>query len=169
VRKSKYAGIAAASTREPMPTAGVYRFEIVEVRDNPAPAPGRNDTFKTKLRILSIGSGGEGHKVGDVVAMIQLTSGSGAQSGLSRVKSFFIAAAGFESEEDYDAFDPEGLFIGHCCGEANGFPQAELTVVGRYVDCRVERGKPTKKDPEDYYREYSWFAVADEEQPGASA
>lgn len=165
---SRYAGVSASAPRDPMPHVGEYRFRVVACDEGHNPGKGR-DSFKAKLEIVELDKrAAENHAVGDVVVMLQFVSGNGAQAGLGRVKSFIMAAGGFETEEEYDAFDPDGLFIEACTGAANEYSERGETVVGRLVDCKVTRGNDCKdKDgvpTGDYYRDFAWAIVPEEEQ-----
>jgi hypothetical protein len=77
-----------------------------------------------------------------------------------------MSAAGFESEASFDVFDPEGGFIEACVGAANTYSEQGMTIVGRLVDCEVRRGNTTP-DGADYYREFSWAVVPDDQQAAA--
>lgn len=166
-KKSRYAGVTAAGARDPMPHAGEYIFRVLDAQEGSNPGTG-TDSFKATLEVVE--SSSENHDVGDTVAFIQLISGKGGPAGLSRTKAFIMAATGIEDEEAYDSLDPDGLFIEACTGASNAFSEAfaELTggnpIVGRLVRCKVLRGRPTAKDPSDYYRDFAWGLLEDEHQ-----
>lgn len=154
-RRSKYAGIQAAQPRDPMPAEGMYRFRVLSVDEGHNPKTG-NDSFKTRLEIIELDEhAAQHHREGDVVFMGWITSGKGGASGLSRVKSFVMAAAGYTDESAYDAYDPDGGFIEACLGAANEYAERGETILGAEVLCRVTRGNPTP-DGADYYRECDW-------------
>jgi len=144
-----------------MPTVGDYRFRVVGCAEGNNPGTG-NDSFKVSLEVVD-SDGTDAFKSGDEGVAVFIISGKGAQAGLSRVKSFVMAAAGYaiDDEGDYDEFDPEGDFIDSCTGAQNSFSEMG-GVDGRLVDCRVTRGGPTPDG--DYYREYSWEPVDDKDQ-----
>lgn len=88
-----------------------------------------------------------------------------------------LRAAIAEAQEAYDAQDEEwgyrGAFIDALTGVDNG---VDGDLEGRLVDCEVGRGNLRWKDPEktvpaigangeqDYYRDYKWSVVPEEEQ-----
>lgn len=160
-RKSKYAGISAAVPRDPMPVVGQYRFRTLECNEGFNPGTG-TESFKTQLEIVEIFKGGDGHEVGDTVCVIHLISGKAGPSGLARVKAQVMASAGFEDEESYDEYDPDGEYIDAQTGADNDMSD-KPGIVGRLVDCDVTRGNPVG-DTGDYYREYAWAPVSDDEQ-----
>lgn len=157
-RKSRYAGVAAAAPRDPMLNVGKYRLRVVSCEEGSNPGTGA-ESFKSHVEIVEIFGGGEGFLVGDVAFLCQSISGKGAQAGLGRVKAYVMAAAGFE-EDAFDEMDPDGEFIDACVGEANQF--AGQTIDGRLVDVTVTRGRD--RDDGDWYREYAWSIVPEEEQ-----
>jgi hypothetical protein len=153
-KKSRYAGIKAAQPRDPMPHVGEYIFRVLEVAEGHNPGKG-TDSHKKTLEIVEL-DGTDQHAVGDSVVVIDLINGKGGPAGLGRVKAFTMAAAGFEDEEAYDAFDPDGEYIDSTCTE--GGP-----LTGRLVACKVTRGN-TVPDSTDYYRVYAWAPVGEEHQ-----
>jgi hypothetical protein len=162
-KKSRYAGVKAAAPRDPMPHVGEYRFRVLECEEGYNQGTDRH-SFKAKCEIVMVDDVGEkSHAAGDVVQFMQLISGKSATAGLPRVKAFVMASAGYEDEDEFDAFDPDGEFIDATTGTANGYSEAELTIVGRLVDCKVTRGNALA-DGTDYYREYAWSVVPEEEQ-----
>jgi hypothetical protein len=144
---------------------GVYRFRVDGCEEGHNPGKG-TQSYKIALTIVGMADR-EGnelqsnsfHHVGDTVnAIFMLTTAAG----LSRVKSFVVASSGFVDEEQYDAVDPDGEFIEATVGAKNDFSEKGFTIVGRLVDCEVTRGNATPEG--DYYREYAWGVVAEEEQ-----
>lgn len=162
-RKSKYAGVDAATPRDPMPHVGDYCFRVIDCVEGQNPGTG-TESFKISLEVVLCDDGNEFHKLGDSCIAVFLTSGKGGPSGLSRVKSFVMAAAGYESEDEYNAFDPDGLFIETITGAAGTeYADAGMGIAGRLVYCTVTRGK-TIPDSTDYYREYAWGIVPEADQ-----
>jgi hypothetical protein len=143
-----------------MPPVGDYRLQVVDCCE------GFNDgtktaSFKIRLRVVEIRSGGEGLAVDDVVFVVYMITGPGAVAGLPRVVAFCSAVAGIDPADTaaYDDFDPSRDFVGACAGDANAFAEAAggNPAIGSIVDCRVTRGKDTPDG--DYYREYAWSPV----------
>jgi hypothetical protein len=163
-KKSRYAGIKAAAPKDPIPHVGLYRLRVIEKEQGHNAGKG-TDSYKTKFEIVELHDedAAKHHNVGDVVIVFQLISGKAAVAGLPRVKSQVMAEAGYEDEDEYDAFDPDGLFIDATTGATNEYSEAGLTTIGRLVDCQVTRGNATP-DGHDYYREYAWGVVPEEEQ-----
>ena len=164
-KKSRYAGIQAAQPRDPMPHVGVYRFRVLACEEGHNPGKG-HDSFKIKLEIVDLEPTNTHHKVGQSVSAIFLVSGPGGQAGLARTKAFVMAAAGFENEAEYDAFDPDGEFIDACAGAQNEYAARGDTILGRLVDCEVIRGNDIPGGT-DYYRDFAWGVVPDAEQGAA--
>jgi len=177
-RRSRYSGVQAAQERPPMLDPGQYRVRVLGCVEGHNPGSG-NDSFKATLKVVDVIDGTS--REGDENVMIQVTSGSGATSGLSRVKRFVMSAAGYGltleerdslsaaerketvrgAEEAFDAYNVElggdGMFIDACVGLADGD-----NIDDRLVDVIVTRGK--ERDDGDFYREFEWFVVPDEEQ-----
>ncbi len=161
VKKSRYAGIAAAQPRDPIPHCGTYRFRVGACSEHSNPGTG-SETFHAQLEIVDLDDeGSKSHKASDSVTILFMLSGPGAPSGLARVKAFVMAAAGFEDEGEYDEFDPSGEYIDACTGAANDYSD-KGTITGRVVDCLVTRGNSTK-DGTDYYRNFAWAVVPDDD------
>jgi hypothetical protein len=155
--KSRFAGLKPAEGGAPMPSPGSYRMQLVSYRENDS---GR--TVIIKMRIVTIKSGGEGQFAGEEVVCLQNMVDK-FNVGRKHFLSHVMAAAGFESADDYAEFDPEGEFAESLLGAANEYSDRGDTTIGRYVDADVSKGN----DDGDggYYRNWSWTAVADEEQP----
>ena len=131
---SRYAGIKASAPRDPMPVVGTYRFKWVSCEEGFNPGKG-SSSFKVHLEIVSIDAGGEDHQVGQTV--------------------FFV-------QDEFDAFaGEEGEFLEAVTGEANEYSTDGQPLIGRLVDCQVTRGNA--RDDGDYYREFAWAVVADED------
>lgn len=154
--RSRWAGIKAAQPRDPFPHAGVYRFRIVSNEEGFNPGT-NNASFKAHLEIVAQGDGQTMHNVGDAVMALFMLS---TTAGQSRAKAYVIAGAGFEDEESYDAFDPDGEFIDAVLGHQNARSEDAAAFAGRLVDCVVSKGKETGEG--DYYREYAWSPVAEQ-------
>jgi hypothetical protein len=163
-RASRYAGISAAVPRDPMPTVGVYRFRFLGLTEGVNPGTG---TESSKATFEVVGADGDGaSEVGSTVVAINLLTGKGGPSGLARVKAMVMAIAGYDDEDAYNEMDPDGSFIDACHGYENARAEDAAAMIGRLVDCEVTRGNPTP-DGNDYYRQFAWGAVADEEQDAA--
>jgi hypothetical protein len=145
-KKSRYAGIVETN-RDPMPDVGTYRFRLVSCEE--ATNPG---TMKESIKI-------------HVVPVTKV--GSEYEEGAQMLCLFMRTTAGFDSAEEYDAFDPDGEFIDSCMGVANEYSEAGATVVGRLVDCVVTRGKDTGNG--DWYRQYQWSVTPEDEQDQAAS
>lgn len=161
-RKSRYAEIKAAVPRDPMPPVGDYRFRIESCEEGKNPGTGR-ESFKIHL-VVEGSVGTDALEVGEKCVVVFITSGECANSGLARVKAFVVAAAGYEDEDAFEeTLGNDGQFIDAVVGEANEWSENGPPLDGRLVDCSVKRGK-TIPESDDYYREYEWYPVGDEEQ-----
>lgn len=161
-KKSRYAGIKESS-KEPMPTEGRYRFRLIGYEFATHPKSGRN-SIKMHFSVVSASNGTpEGAQQ---LALFFLTS-----AGQSDLKKSIRAVSGFDSEEEYDEFDPEGEFIGYVAeGEQNDY--SHIVVEGRLFDAIVTYGgdvinKETGQPTGDKYRNYSWAVVPEDEQDEA--
>lgn len=157
-RKSRYHGIKATQPRSSIPHVGDYLFRIVDVDEGRNPKTGK-DSVKADLEVVEIDEGNTKHSVGEVVRAI---FGVSSVLGAGEYKAFTMAGAGFEDEDEYDAFDPEGDFLEAVVGEINEYSEeyGEKPLVDRHVACSVMRGNDTP-DGTDYYRVYSWEVVED--------
>jgi len=153
-KKSRYAGIQEKQ-RDPMPEVGEYRFRVVELIE--ATNPGTlKESVKMHVKPLEL-VGSEYHEGTQMLCLFMRTT-----AGLGELKRAVRYAAGFESVDEFDTFDPDGEFIDACVGAVNAFSEAGITVIGRIVDCKVTRGKDTGDG--DWYRQYQWSVVPEDEQ-----
>ncbi len=156
-KQNKYSGIKASAPRDPFLNVGDYELLVEVLEEGYNPGKG---TESAKITVIVLqAEGGEASEVNSRAFITERTAGAGSSAGLSRLKSFIIAASGFASEEDFDAEfgDKQGEFIAACMGASNEFSQDERLVVGRKVACFVTRGNPTPSG--DYYRQYEWVPV----------
>jgi hypothetical protein len=165
VKKSRYAGIQNGKDRDPMPDVGHYRFRIVACEEGVNPGT-LAESVKVRVQPVKVAASGDAYE-NDGPQMLCLFMRTTA--GLSEFKRCIVASAGFEDAEAYDAFDPDGEFIGACVGEDNDYSRSGLTVIGRVVDCDVTRGKDavnkkTGQPTGDWYRNFRWTVVSDDEQ-----
>jgi hypothetical protein len=164
--KTKYAGIECRPPKDPMPEVGTYRFELVQCTEGFNPGK-RTGSYKMTCRVVDTLEGGpDSNKPGDQVF---LTFSTSTGPGLQDAKSAVVGFSGFELPEDYDAYDPGGVFMSEAAGcldfgdkytAANG---GEQPLIGRLCDVRVRRGNTTA-DGTDWYRKYDWYALAEEDQ-----
>jgi hypothetical protein len=163
--KSRYAGIKANAPRPPMPHVGIYRFRCKGVEKGNNPGKSR-DSYKIALEIAAVDESqgpNDMHKVGDLVYAVFLLNNT---TGLGKAKSCTMAFAGFEDEDEYNVFDlnDSGLFMQTVLGDVStSFGKAGQTITDRLVDAMVIRGNACDGGT-DYYREYAWAVVPDEEQ-----
>jgi hypothetical protein len=160
--KSRYAGISAATPRNPMPDVGEYLVKFLTVEEGFNPGKGRT-SYKANLEIMAVADPAKQDLVGKVVFV---THNTGTAAGLSNTKAMVMAGAGYDDEAEYDAFDPDGLFIEACSGTANEY-SARGTLIGRLTYVQVMRGGATP-DGQDYFRNYGW-CPCDEGQTVAKA
>jgi hypothetical protein len=97
----------------------------------------------------------------------QCVSDRAISAGGPRVKAQIMAFAGYESDAEYDEFDPEGDFIQACGGEtgmlyADGSPIPENPLAGAYAWVQVTRGKDTS-DGTDWYRNLVWSIASEDD------
>jgi hypothetical protein len=160
--KSRYAGISAATPRNPMPDVGEYLVKFLTVEEGFNPGKGKT-SYKANLEIMAVADATKQDLVGKVVFV---THNTGSAAGLSNTKAMVMAGAGYEDEAEYDAFDPDGAFIEAAAGTANDY-SARGTLIGRLAYMQVMRGGATP-DGQDYFRNYGW-CPCDEGQTVAKA
>jgi hypothetical protein len=165
-KKSRYAGINAASPRDPIPEAGEYRLRVIDIQEGYNEGAGTT-SYKPTFEIVATSGP---HKEGASVLIPWVVDGAkNAKANRERVKAFVMAAAGYEDEEEYNAFESDGEFIDSTAGAANDY-SGVATLIGRLVDVEVRKGNDVVKDDKptgDYYREYAWVVVPEEEQDQA--
>lgn len=163
---SPWKGVQSAKPRSPMLGTGDYVVRVIknELGINPN---SREQSFKGEVQVMWAEEGSLS-RVGECCAVINKLHGRSAELGYQRSKAYIVAAAGFETDAEYDAFDPNGDFAQAVTGTSNAYSQAGYGIVGRLVRVRVSRGNDVlddKKQPTgDYYREYSWSPYPEEHQ-----
>lgn len=160
---SRWAGVKSAQPSAPMlevGDGGVARYRLRYLRSEATENDGTgNETHKAYFNVeVSEGPTPEGTEV----VVLNVINGKAKSSGLARVKAQTVAIAGHEDDETYDELDPDGELIDAMLGEANQFGEDGDPMAGRLVDTQVTRGKDTAKG--DYYRQYDWAVVSDDEQ-----
>lgn len=151
------------SNSTPQPAVGEYRLRYIsgEARGE-SPKTGHATTHFIFEVVELDERGAQSHAVGDQVDVFFIVNGKSRIVGMNRVFSLMTACAGFDSVEEYRAFDPQGECYLASVGESNSYSADGRTVHGRLVDVRVTKGGTTANG--DYYREYQWAPVPDEEQ-----
>lgn len=165
-KASRWAGIKAAAPQDPIIGAGRYRLRVVGAEiTTPPPGKGGKDAFRSEVEVLAT-DGQCANAEGDKCVILEMLGNKG-EPGEARAKTYIMAAAGYEDEDEYNAFDPDGEFIDAVTGDANDYSEAGLTIVGRLVDVTVTLGNPVMKDGQptgDHFRVYHWDVVAEDEQ-----
>ncbi len=164
---SRWAGIQSAQPRDPMLGVGDYVVRVLSNAIGVNPAT-REESFKGHIEVVWAADGSHS-QVGERAAVINKLTGKSAQFGMERSKGYIVAAAGYATDAEYDAFDPQGHFIDSVLGASNEYSAAGLTITGRLVRVRVSRGndvidKTSGQPTGDFYREYSWTVVEDADQ-----
>jgi hypothetical protein len=165
----------SGSEKEPMLGLGGYLLRVlstgVNIKPKGAPNAGRK-SFKAVLEVVDADEGAESGP-GKYCAVFVLST----DAGCNETCRFVRTAAGFDTDDafgemvseyaDGDAELGANMFMNACDGEANAFGENGSPVVGRLVRVNVQRGKPVAEGSDDYYRNYQWTAVADDEQVSA--
>ncbi len=132
--------------------------------------PGKGNRMSTKIGLQIVTCYDENnanHRDGDLVRAVHLHT----TAGLAELKRAVMTAAGYDVEEEFDAFETDPRYLGPAgagqvidasIGRANGMFEAGMTIVGRLVDVRVTKGNDTPNG--DYYRKYQWAVVEESEQ-----
>lgn len=157
--KSLWDGLTGAKERAPqLEAGGVYRCRLTGGRLSENEGTG-NETAHFAYEVVDADEAGLKHfEPGDAATIFFIVNGKSKKSSFNRIFSMFSALAGYEDVEEFRDFDPTGASYKQLMGEGDG---PDLT--GRLVDIQVRRGNPTK-DGQDYYREYSFAPVADDEE-----
>jgi hypothetical protein len=169
-QRARYGGIQAAAPRDPMPAEGIYKVRVDAFEEGQL-VQGK-DTQSVRLTIGVLESQGsrpgvDADPVGAALFIPFRVAGAGATQGKGRMKAFIVAASGFEDEESYDAYDPEGFGIDALLGYAAPEPYAGKTLVGREVYLEVTRGNKIKDrdtglETGEYFMNYAWAPVEGE-------
>lgn len=166
---SMWSGVQSAADRDPKLGVGHYRLRVVSNEITIKPDHTKKKTFKATFDVVEAMPGST-DKAGDARVHLETISGDSAQYGLERSKAYMVAAAGYDGDATYDAFDPKGEFLSAIVGVANSYSaQFPANIVGRLVDVRVSQGNPvldkvTKAPTGDYWRVCSWTPVPETEQ-----
>lgn len=170
-KESMWKGVQSAAPRTPEPKKGKYRLRV-EMTQEGVNDQTKNKSFKVDATIVKRFSEA-GTDEGDDVFMGWVFTGSKAASyNMNRIKAFVVATAGFDSDDAFDEFDPDGELIDACLGAPNKFGENGPPLNGRLVDVVVTLSNNPKKDKAgnptgEFYRQYEWFPVPDEEQEQA--
>lgn len=164
---SPWRGVQSAKPRDPLMCIGDYVVRVTsnELGFNPN---SREQSFKGHVEIMWAAENSQS-RVGEHCVILFKLHGRSAEMNYQRSKAYIMAAAGFTSDAEYDTFDPNGDFGMAVVGTANAYSQAGYGINGRLVRVRVSRGndvldKNTKQPTGDYYREYSWEPIPEEQQ-----
>jgi hypothetical protein len=149
-----FANIPDRGPRDPLPETGNYRLKLTQFERGYNPGT-RRESIKVHVEIAEVFSQSEGapHAVGDSLLILLFFT----DAGLATLKQMVRCASKIATNEDYNAFDPDGEFINALFGASNDYSKRGDTVVGDLVDVRVMHGKPT--DDGGYFRDYQWSIV----------
>lgn len=161
--KSLWDGLTGNKAQTPQLEAkAVYRVRLVDGHLSENEGTG-NETAHFDWEIVDADEDGLKHfSPGDQAKMLFVVNGKSKRSSFNRIFSMFTALAGFEDVEEFRGFDPTGASYNVIMHDANG-----IDLRGRVVDVQVTRGNLTKSG-DDYYREYSFAPVADDEEGQAA-
>jgi hypothetical protein len=167
---SRYAGVKAGQPRDPILHQGTYIIEALGMEEDD---PNGTTYHKAKVRVVEVLEGAEdSDKAGDECVILSRVSGKFCDSGIRDVKNMTLMMSGFDysEEEEYDELDPDGEFMDACIGEANDFSREDgkCPLFGRRAKVRVTRGNDVLdkegKPTGDYYREYRWECIDEDDQ-----
>lgn len=158
--KSRWGAGRPKDQREPIVHVGVYRMRVEAMLDQRNPGTGK-ESVKVQCSVIGLDeTGALHHKADDTVAMLFMKT----PAGIDELKRFCCAAAGYDDFDAYEAgCDPELSFplLDASLGLRTELPEG-WTLIGRLFDVAVTRGKD--REDGDYYRNFTFAAVADEEQ-----
>lgn len=159
VKPSRYGTFKPKPDGEPMADFGDQRFRLLSIDESRNPGTGK-ESIKVKVEALPYE--GSPHEPGTALLLLFMRTPAGE----SEFKRLCMAFAGYEEQEEYLAFDPEGYFFDACTGDSNAYAEQAAAMIGRVADCRVAKGNPTGKmvngEP-DYYRDFTWAVVPDDD------
>lgn len=143
----------SAMPRDPFPEPGTYRFRVAGVTWGVNPGKNDRESVKTRFTIADLDEqGAASHSLGDSLVMVNFYT----KPGMAEFQSFVVAAAGFESDEEFiAATDDDGTFVDALIAGSGALD-------GRLVDVIVTKGLPAKDG--NVYPRYQWAVVAEEEQ-----
>jgi hypothetical protein len=160
---SRWAKVKASEDRAPIIARGEYTalHKGARIKDE------QGTWGSISFEVLT-STGEDATPVGDEGIMLQGMDDR-FNIGLGKIKAYVMALIGCASDDEYDAFDPDGEFLDAVFGQ---FPEdeeraAELAaqvadmVTDREIHFKVRKGKDIvdKKTGEptgDYYREFTW-------------
>ncbi len=162
--RSKYSGVKASAGRYPFPAPGQYVLRVLKTYETKNPRTG--EWYHADFEVVE--SNQPIHPAGSMVSYLQGISGKSESSGPPRVKSFVMAASGFDNEFDFDAMDNGGQFIDATAGRTGGvFPDGSPIpanpIDGQLVRVTVSDGNPVPNKPGQFYKEYAWEPIAQPE------
>jgi hypothetical protein len=152
---SKWGGVKSAMPRTPiLDNCGhEYDIELVSYEETRNPGKG-TETYKVTVKIID--SDDPGLKPGDEAVILYSKHGKALEAAMSKLKATSVAFAGFASDDEYDAVDPEGNFI------SNTFTGTGDNLIGERAHVKVIRGQEREKEPGKYWPEYDWSPLPKE-------
>lgn len=151
--KSRWGGIKSREARDPLLQRGTYLVELVgaEITFN---RKSGNETFQTTVKVLHAepGSVSQADSQCKILAII---NGKSKDVGEGKVKAMSVAFAGYTSDDEYDAVDPEGAFIDETL---NGRGFVGRTAIVEVTDTTNDSGK--------VFQDYNW-GVSEDSEPMA--
>lgn len=150
--KSQWGGIKSAQPRSPLLNnfGESYTVEMVSCAETYNPKEG-TESYKITFKIVETTD--RAFKVGDEAVVLFMKHGKARQVAMSKVKAMCTALAGFETDEEYDAADPEGTYI------SNSFTGEGENLLGEKAHVKVTQGSERKNEPGTYYAEYAWSPI----------
>ena len=143
---SRWGGIKSQQPEEAVLGPGSYRVQFTgaEVTFNKGSG---HETFKSHVTVVDIAEG-SATPVGASASILNIINGKSTEIGKGRVKAMFVALAGFQTDEEFDAVDPAGSVIDATLNGAG--------MVGRLVDVTaVDNGVKTAKGKPIYEYTYT--------------
>jgi hypothetical protein len=147
--RSKWGGVKSAMSRSPILDnfGKEYDLELVSYEETRNPNKG-TETYKVTVKVLA--SDDPGMKDGSEAVILYSKHGRSLEAGMSKLKATSVAFAGMNSDDEYDAADPEGDFI------SNTFTGTGQNLIGERAHVKVHRGDEKEKEPGKYWPEYEW-------------
>lgn len=151
-RGSRFGGLE--DPRNPMLDEGDSRVRLMALEEGFNPGTKRTSY---KLTIETLVYEGSPHEAGFTATIVCLDTAPGTRDFKQAIAHF----AGYDSKEEYNAFDPEGDFFEASLGQSNDYSSLAENLIGRVADVRVTNQGDDGKG--SWYRGYLWAVVPDED------
>lgn len=149
-RGSRFGGLE--DPRNPMLEEGDSRVRLMAIEEGFNPGTKRTSY---KLTVETLAFDGSPHEAGFTATIVALDTAPGTRDFKQAIAHF----SGYDSKEEYNAFDPDGDLFEAALGQANDYSGHAENLIGRVADVRVNNQGDDGKG--GWYRGYQWAVVPD--------